>query len=221
MKLVSPLFSTPLCFTEGEILSLVIENQTCFRRFLSDLYSQAEGLDGNAILSRNNKPVVISKSVEILDEYINFDMNRKPLLSKISSFLESEAVNATNYERTQFLLSEWERYIYDLSFSLPCNVSCSKLSISSLLKAGGLSVTLDTKDVLESIIQYMNTIRDLDTEKLYVFINLRSYYSDEKMNAFCETASFHKHTILLVESVARPSLKREKRLTIDKDWCEI
>ncbi len=67
----------------------------------------------------------------------------------------------------------------------------------------------------------MNIIRDLDTDKLFVLINLRSYYSDDRMNDFFDTISFHRHSVLLIESVTRTSLTREKRLTIDKDWCEI
>ena len=62
---------------------LVIEDPKFFRSFLSDLFSQTDGLAGRAVLSINDAPVDMSKYLEILDRFVPFEINRKPLLTKI------------------------------------------------------------------------------------------------------------------------------------------
>ena len=53
-----------------------------------------------------------------------------------------------------------------------------------------------------------------------IFCDMRSYFSDEEMELFTESACLHDFEVLLLESVAAPRLSHTKRFVIDSDLCE-
>lgn len=118
------------------------------------------------------------------------------------------------------LLGKLEEFISELCFDLPCDMICSKISIGSILKAIGLEFCDDYENDLERFLDYMEITRELDREKLFLFINLRSYYPDADIQAFIASALGHEYRVLLVGSSARTLLPNENRITVDSDLCE-
>ena len=66
----------------------------------------------------------------------------------------------------------------------------------------------------------MELVRELDRDRLFIMVNMRSYFSDEDMGIFTESASLHDFKVLLLESISLPTLPYTKRYTIDEDLCE-
>ena len=66
----------------------------------------------------------------------------------------------------------------------------------------------------------MDLTRELEREKLFVFVNLRSYYSDEEMSRFFSSVLDHEFHVFMVDSIDRPVLPLEARVTVDGDLCE-
>ena len=66
----------------------------------------------------------------------------------------------------------------------------------------------------------MELVRELDHDRLFIMVNMRSYFTDEDMQTFVESASLHGFRVLLLESSARRKLKHTQRYTIDEDLCE-
>lgn len=62
--------------------------------------------------------------------------------------------------------------------------------------------------------------REFDRDKLFVLQGIRSFFSDDKAEAFLKTVLSQGYQVLLVDCVARKNLPSEKRLTIDNDLCE-
>lgn len=62
--------------------------------------------------------------------------------------------------------------------------------------------------------------REFDRDKLFVIQGIRSFFSDDKAEAFLKTVLSQGYQVLLVDCVARKKLPSEKRLTIDNDLCE-
>lgn len=118
------------------------------------------------------------------------------------------------------LLGNLECFISDLSFDLPCDVACAKMNIGSILKAVGLEISDDYDSDLERLLDYMAIVRELDREKLFIFVNLRSYYLDGEIQQFIATALSHEYRVLMVESSAHSLLPNENRTTVDADLCE-
>lgn len=220
MKLAHSDIENLIEFTDDSVSTLVIENRTFFREFLNDISAQLSGYEGKTVLSEGIKILDISKNIDLTDSFLSFSVNRKSLLTKIQSRLEKEAVSDDNYLMTLDMVSRLESYIYKLTQNLSCNLMCGKINASSIIKMAGLSIVEDYEDPLEQIIDYMELVREFDKDKLFVFVNMRGYFENDKLELFFKTVIDNEYKVFLVDSFSAPLLKYEKRLTIDEDLCE-
>ena len=213
----------PVTISNSSVNTIVIENPSFYRSLLCDLYSAVDGNSTSAVLSIKDKPIEFSKNCEIINDFINFNINQKALLTKICTALESKALSPEEYFETQELLTMLENKISDWSFDLSCNISATKLTVSGILKASGVEICNDyegEKGDAERIIDYMELVREFDRDKLFITVNMRSFFSDEVTEQFMKTVLSHEFKVLMLESSAKQLLKHEKRLTIDEDLCE-
>lgn len=220
MMLAHPQMDVVFDFENNHVNTLVIENPGFFCDFLRDIHMQIAGYSGKAVLSSEYMPISFSKSAEIIDSFLSFDINRRSLITKVISKLESIAMDESNYIKTAQIIGDLEKYIQDLAFDLPSDVYCSKMNISGVLHSAGIEIADDYNNDLERLLDYMELTRELDREKLFVFVNLRSYYTDESVSAFLSSVLGHGFSILLVDSVSKEKLPEEKRTTVDIDLCE-
>lgn len=221
MKIVSTYFNSQIEVKQGEIFLLVIENQKLFKTLLEDVHKQANGEDGDIILSKNNVPISVSKNVDVIENFAPFDINGKTFISKIVSLMEKVAVDAEHFVKTSQLLADIENYMVDLSFDFPFDVECTKLNVSSLIKSLSVCVADDNVDDIETILDYMSLVTDVDKQKLFVTVNMRSYFDDECIYAFANAVARKQLRVLMLESSMRDKIKNVSQLIIDKDLCEI
>ncbi len=203
--------------------TLVIENQSFFRKFISDMYSSLNGEPTHAVLSKDNKTVNWSKNAEIISDFINFDINQKSLIGKICAALERQSVLPENYSRTNELLADIENEIAKWASDFPCNISPTKVSASGIIKASGIEIADDyvgEKGNVEKLIDYMELVREFDRDKLFITVNMRCFFSDETVKQFLKTSLSHGFRVFMLEAVSYPLLKEEDRLTVDADLCE-
>lgn len=221
MKLVYPTLQTPILISPDCINSLVIEEPGFFYEMVKDMKEQWEGMDGKIVLSRNNEPVEISKNLDLIIDCVNFEVNRKNLLTKVLSALESVAHSEEYLEKTQCLLAEIERYIFDLSFDFDIEIQCDKMSIAQVLKAAGIRIISDYDKLTERLYSYMQLVREFQGDKVFAFVNLRSFVKTEELQNFADTVLAHGYRVLLMDNHAYPRLSEERRLIVDEDLCEL
>lgn len=220
MNIAHPQLEHMLNIGGNSICTLVIEQPRFFRTFLQDIDTQIGGSKGLCVLSEGEKILPFDRHTELIEGYLHFQLGRKPLLTKLVNRLESLAMEGENYLRTAQLTSELEKYILELSMDLPCGISCSKIGFGGILRAVGVEIMDDHESDLVRLLDYMELTRELEHERLFVLVNLRSYYSDAEVEAFFASVLSHELLILPVDSVSRTQLKNECRLTIDDDLCE-
>ena len=220
MILAHPQMDTVLDFDGTFVNTLVVENPDFYRQLLCDFYGQLQGEEGKLVLSDKGKTLTISKWVELVDNCIHFELNRKSLLTKIYSAMEQTAVSETFFLKTSELLSALEHYVDELAFELPGDIACEKCSVAGLLKGVGITLRDEYDDPLERLLDFMELVREFDRDKLFVLVGLRSFFSDRQLEAFLKTVLDYGYRVLLLDSVAREKLSLEKRLTIDIDLCE-
>jgi CRISPR-associated protein Csn2 len=221
MKLVSELFSSTIEIKDNEVQSLIIENQRLLYGFIEEFYYQTEGKEGKIILSEDNHEIKISQRVELIQQFIPFEINSKKLLTKLATKLEKELIREDNYMDTMNLLADIENHIDNVTIDFPCSLEYSTLSVAYLVKMLGLRVVSDRIKNIETILEFMKLTREVDSDKLFVLVNMRSYFDDEDMQEFINTVIAHKYQILLIEGNCRKKLVHEHRIVIDKDLCEI
>ena len=191
-----------------------------FFEMVNSALVQADGGGGSFLLSLSDKPIEFSRYADVTVQFAPFQVNRKSLLTKLYASLEQKALLAENYRGTGELLGHLERYVLQLSDDLPFEVDCQKLSIGPVIKAISPEIDESDKTPLEKIFAYMELVRELDRDRLFIMVNMRSYFTDEDMQAFVESVTLHGFRVLLLESFAQSKLKNTQRYMIDEDLCE-
>lgn len=208
--------------TEGSLVNtVIIENQRFFYRLLMELNAQTNGSGGKCTVSIDDMPVPMDKYVEVLDVFAPFEINRKPLLSKVNAALEKNAVAGEHWEETGEILRVVSEYLDKLAFDFPCDIIFPKVAIGTIIRNAGVELRDSYSSLCEKVIDYMELVRQFDRDKLFVTVNFRSYVEDEEAEQFLQTILSHGYHILMLESSERNRLTHENRLIIDSDLCEI
>ncbi|MCM1061537.1 MAG: type II-A CRISPR-associated protein Csn2 [Eubacterium sp.] len=222
MKLVYPFLNLDMNFEENSINSLIIENQNMFSEIITDFYNQIEGYEGKIVLSENYMPIEIRKIVELITQFIPFTLNKKELLTKLYGEIQKNAVSPEMLERTNGILAELERYIFDISNIFENEPECTVSSdIVPLLKMFNTSFSENGKELCEKLLDYFELAERYKNKKLFITVNLRSYIDDEKAELFFKNVIMRKTVLLTVENYAYKKLAYEKRTIIDEDLCII
>lgn len=224
MMLVYPEIQHEFKFSDSYVNSLIIENRSLFLRFMEDIHAQINGFNGEAVLSEKFIPIPIAKRLELIYDFIGLEMNRKTLLNKAIAVMDKTALDEEHYLAAQELISKIQSFIRECSFNLRCNIIAGKISINSMLKAAGVAFADDysgIKGCAEKLIDYMETVRELECDKLFITVNMRSFFDDETVESLCETVMKHELKLLMVENKEYDMIKCEYRIIVDSDLCEI
>ena len=221
MKFVYPAIDHVFDTSITSVNTLVIENAALFLGLLTDLYYQLQGNEGKAVVSENNSPLRTDKNLELLQQFVPFDLNKKALLNRLLAAMEKSAVREDHYVATMELLSGIEAYLRELSFDLACDVDLGSLSITSILKAAGIIFRGDDLCLAAQVIDYMELVTEFEQNKLFITVNLRSFCPDEDVQKMIDTVLRRGYNMIMIESSSHPLLPNEKRYIVDRDLCEI
>lgn len=221
MKLVMKGIETVLDCSENKICTVVVENQRMLYNIIEDIERQIQGLEGESVLSEDNKILRMDKYAEQLMQFMPFDLNKKTLINRIVSYMQKIAVDEIHYEKTREFLAAWEKYCYDLEFELPVSLEFTKVNIESLLKSSGITISDDYDSLAEKVLDYIHLVECFECKKLFILVNMRSFVGNEEMQEFINNAVSRHYEVVLLDNREYPLLKNEKRYIIDADMCEI
>lgn len=221
MKIILPHVDYVFECTDEKMCSIVIENQKLLYTIICDILRQVQGDDGETVLSENNQAIAMSKYAELITQFTPFEINHKNLLNKVVSEMQKIAVDELHYMKTQQIVSEWERYLIDLSTGMVGNLNFSKALADTLIKSAGIEFEDMYESLAEKILDYFELVEEYNKKKLFIMVNLRSYLSDEEMKMFMRDVLARKIQVLLIESSERSVLDEEKRHIVDADLCVI
>ena len=99
---------------------------------------------------------------------------------------------------------------------------CEEFEILNLFKFADVKINESPKNILEKITDFILTIYNLQSFSCFVFINLKSYLTNNELEELYDFIAYKKINILLLENIKREEiLSKEKIRVIDKDLCEI
>lgn len=224
MKMVYPEWTHQIEFVEGKTQILVIENQALFYDFVKDLYSQCnDGIEGKVVLSEEAKILSISKQAYICVNMLDLDVNSKKVLTKLYNELKSDVYDEELYVETNDIMAEIERYcnsiadksLYNLEYDL-------ELDISGLFKYANIRIQQEEEGILGRILNYIEVMHTLLKLDLAIFVNLKSYLSNDECKKLYEMVQYWKVTLLLIENHCEEERSDDEVVyLIDKDGCEI
>lgn len=221
MKFVYPDISRVFDTGFDKVNTLIIENQTLFYDILSDMDDQLKGLEGKSVISEGDKVLPTMKCAELLDRFIPFELSKKALINKVEKILSQKAVNDEFYLDSMGLISSVEKWLYNLSFDLNCDIGFEGICVESLIKASGIAFREEYDSLCEKIIDYIELVTELERQKLFITVNLRSFVSDEETEKFLDSVISHCYNIIMIESGEHKRLANEERYIVDSALCEI
>ena len=222
MKIVTELFQHVIEVNQTQVKSLIIENQKVMYQFITEIYNAINSSDTSIIFSEDDKIIKASGRVELITTFVPFVINEKRLINKVIGLLQEEALNELHYNETMELLSKIERYVSKLSASLPYDIETSGLDALSLIKMCGITIYDDSISDIERVFHYMKIVRDLLGDKLFIFVNIGSFFDENDVKSFSAMVVVHGFNVLLIDNKEYDfGTSVIKKLIIDKDLCII
>lgn len=212
---------TPLTISEEYVQLLIVENPTEFYRMVSDLDGQFDGQEGDFVFSADGQIVSANKYGAMISDIFHFDLNDKKLLALLYKRLEGAAFGD---KTTHFnaLTAKTVEFLEEISFTVPFALTYDEPQPSDYLKASGLRFAKVYDTLEEKIVCYINALIELKQCEFFVFVNLKSVLSDDKLQQIYAHCRAEQIGLLLIEDGKRRNLLScEKAIIITEDLCEI
>lgn len=222
MKLVHEELECPIMTDQMLFTEWIIESPDYFSKFLEEFWKQWENGIGRYVLSDGEKELDFRKNVELIFQPLSIDLNDKRILGKLYAELEQLAHTEQLFMRTQEITQYISEYVLDLEQRTEYILQMENtLDMTMVLKSLSVKYEVMEESYLEKLVQYIKITSQLLKKKLYVFVNLRSYLTDEKMNQLIQEMTYQEIHVLFIENQERTCVEGCMRYIIDTDGCEI
>ena len=219
MKLANSKFFETLEFECGS-QTLVVENVELLRTIILQLKFQINNKIGDFILSDNDEILDISKNILLITDVFEISGLSKQLKNKLQQYVESSYDNDDLYQEIYQKLIEFGNDLTNSSpYPLCFNQEISKFDIIKLLD---IQFEHNYSSLLEEVIDYIDIFSQIIKTKLFVFVSLRSFLTDEEFNNFMKIMDYKGIRVLLIERYLSLDNGINNNVhIIDKDLCVI
>lgn len=208
-------------FNENRVNVLVVENASALSEIINELYIQSEGGDGDFVIAQKDELFKFSSKVSVVLEPFSVSFNEKKILTALYKEMEKEALEYL-YTETCNLNSAVVNYIDLLSSKMPYPIVFNdSMDIQSVLKAVHTELDDGQGSICEKIINYIKVISVLTGIRIVIFLNLKSFISEDELKEIYKCAFYNKIYLLLIENFLHDKIECEDTLIIDKDLCFI
>lgn len=221
MRMVCEAYGLNYQFRENNTVELLIDSADIFQVFVSRLWNQYIANEDFIIFSETDKEVRLDKIGDIILNPIQIDNNNRKIITQIYQDLMQESMD-NNQELLYDLQTQMEQFIIEI-----CDHSEYQLTydanpnMTDLLKMYNVRVDNTDMDMLSRIIEYVKLAHRVLNISLFIFVNLRTYFSDDTLEQLFQTLQYEKIHILLIERHETSCLAAQTRIIIDKDSCVI
>lgn len=200
----------------------IIESPELFSQYYLELWNQINGLDGKFVLSHKDKELAFSKTAILISNPLTIDINEKKIISKVYADLLKIANDERMFIRTKELSSMLQQYFFELEHHYEITLSINEdIELQGLLKLLGVKVETESCDYFEQLLQYIKLQAILLGKKLFILVNIRSYFTEQQIQELFYWAQYNEIYLLLLESFQRDFTNKTKKYIIDYDQCEI
>lgn len=221
IKVASVHLETPLIISDEFVQLLIVESPDEFFAMVSDLDKQPDGEEGVFAFSRNGELIAPSKFGTMIADVFHFGVTDKKIVNLLYKKLENISYN----EKPDYyydLVSKTVGFMEELSYCVPFALEYGEPAPSDFFKITGLKFEENYDSIEEKIICYINALIELKNCEFFVFVNLKSVLSDERLQRVYDHCRSEQVGLLLVESCKqRATLPCEKAVIITEDLCEI
>lgn len=212
---------TQITLSDDCVQLLIVENPAEFYNMVSDLDGQFDGQEGAFVFSIDGQIMSANKYGAILSDLFHFDLNDKKLLTLLYKRLEGVAFGDKLICFNE-LTAKTVEFLEEIAFTTPFALEYDEPQPSDYMKASGLKFAKVYDTLEEKIVCYINALIELKQCEFFVFVNLKSVLSDEKLQQIYAHCRAEQVGLLLIEdSKRRKLLPCEKAVIVTEDLCEI
>ena len=218
-KLIHRKYGFSILLEENQIYEIVIENPTVLVEIVRDLLVQAQGQEGEFVLSQENNILPIEKNLAFIQDPFTLDVNQRKILTKLYSQINEYVNDILGQERTDFLQT------YNQYMDKICEKSDLFLvyeeepEFQEILKLGKMRIDVQADNIINSIVEYIKVCKELLHQEIFVFLNLKMFLAKEELEALYQECFQRKVHLLLIEAILQERIEGEKICIIDKDKC--
>lgn len=216
-------FNARVILSEDNPAIITIEKHELFSLLIMQLQLQINNEPGDFNISRDYKPVTISKEVELIHSPVLLDFGQRKILLRICSDLDKLSMSAEHYEATAQMQQAVQTFLERMSsdYTVPL-VWDFEISAGNLAKAANIKADVEELSMVSRILTYMEILTSLKIASIFVFVNLLTYLNTEQIQTLFNESRLKKYCILLLENHNMPRITDfERHLTLDGDMCEI
>lgn len=200
----------------------MVINQTAANTVMSNIKSNKPPDGLVQVLNVTEKQFELRKRAELITQIIPFEINQRDLVNKLYAEIKNVSVNERFYQHTQKLMADIALYIYMITESADNEIEIDvPQDISGILKAFGVRFYDKKMELSEKIIEYMTSVNKFKGERVFFFVNLRSYLTDRQTELLYKDMLLRKFKVICIENNEHMHLEYSKTLIIDKDMCVI
>lgn len=222
MKLAHPVLNQPIRWNDTYINTFVVENPIMYRNFLKELYDQEKGQQGSFVLSVGDIIVDFGKNTEIINDVLKIDTSsNKKIISAIAKEINDIMIHDM-YNDIHNIYISLNGAIANAIFSSGKDLIFDDINdISQIVKLYNVRPDDENLSLEEKIIFHMELCEKYLHKKLFVFLNLHSYFHKDQLESLFRDIIYRKYNVLIVERYDIKALINEQKQIIDMDLCEI
>lgn len=222
MKIRIDFIDSTIDFNISNIYSFEIHNKKYLYRISSLFYSISNGelLENIECFDDNNNEIKINNKIRMFSEYFDFEFDSKKYSSDITKYILS---NMEQYDSEKILNSYLKlcKLINKelIKSQLPISISVDG-GIENVIKM--FKLKMNQKDnLLDNLLLIIDLEVVLNSNKLWCFINLKQYLTNEELFEFYKYATYNSIRMIMIESETYDYFKEyEKIIIIDQSLDE-
>ena len=222
MKINVNYIDNELILEDNKILNIEIYNKKFFDRFIKDLnlIENGNNLEEITAFNKQNEEITLTNKIEILSDFLEFDLYNK----KYSSDFQKYIVKNSEEKNIDKIVKEYSK-VYDSITNIvnlvdiPITIK-NDFDFDSIIKSFKFEVNF-SDNLLNNLINLLEVKTNLSKEKIYIFINLKSYLNNEDLLEFYKYIYLKNINSIFIDTSKYADLNDYiNKVIIDRDFDE-
>ena len=175
MKIVHPYYFEPITISSENPETLVVEKGDYLRSIVTELTRQYKNGEGQFVISENNQIKDFSKSINLITDIFQLDLEGKTFKTRIQSYLAEVCFDS---EEGAQLVSKIKQYAYRLCENTVYPITFeSEFQLMDLIKFLNFRFHPDCDNMVESLTEVIAGTMNILNKKLCITLNLKDFFA--------------------------------------------
>lgn len=225
MRLVFAGLDRPLEFEPGNCTTLEVENQALFVRFVRSLVSgEGRYADEPYSVWEGDEELKPRDALLVIDNPLQLPWDERGFMGSVLKRIEREYLEDEDLRRAvEGLQSAMASQLAALGMGLNADFSFGQeWDFRRYLKFMGFGVSYqESKSFLDNQLNFLSLALDSGDKRVLVFVNLKTFLSENDFRMFLDQVFFQKSRVLLLENkLDSNSYEHESKRCIDLHFIE-